>query len=145
MHLNLKYSGDTSDPQGEVVRTRLFTILRRALHREAVSILTSEGWEADPDDPSKTRLMLFWWSGHRTDFPVLAIADLPDTLLVYWEAPESWNDHWASRFNRDCERFVKNMERGDQGRMLPRFRLGTTEMIDDFLRGSLDANQAATH
>lgn len=145
MHLNLNYSGDTSDPQGEVIRTRLFIVLRRALHRDAVSVLTSEGWESDPNDPAKTRLMLFWWSGHRSVFPVLAIADLPDTLLVYWEAPDSWNDHWASRFNRDCERFVKNMERGVEGRMLPRFRLGTTEMINDFLRGSLDANQAATH
>jgi hypothetical protein len=98
---------------------------------------TSEGW-IEPPEPVGI-LTLFWWTRHPEANPVVLVYDDHKTRAIAWEIPGEWNDYWADRFQRDAEELDRQINRGEEGKRLSSFRLGTVVEVADFIMGSLDA------
>ena len=94
-------------------------------------------------------LVLMWWTRHPAINPVVVMLDTPERRTVYWEVPgpdaEGWNDYWSDRFTRDADRLDREMNRGERGKKLSAFRLGTIAEVVDFIEGSLRAYKEQAH
>lgn len=98
---------------------------------------TAEGW-IEPPEPIGI-LTLFWWTRHPEVNPVVMVFDDEKTRAIVWELPSEWNAYWCDRFRRDAEELDRQMNRGEEGKRLSAFRLGTIAELADFIMGSIDA------
>jgi hypothetical protein len=104
---------------------------------------TSEGWLRPPE--AVAILAVFWWTRHPEANPVVLVFDDHQTRAIAWELPGEWNPYWCDRFQSDAEELDRQMNRGEEGKRLSSFRLGTIAELADFIMGSLSAYQEQAH